>query len=282
MLKTHDIISICKSARRRFESSIQDIDYEPKGIFHSELLLVCSVVEHLGNKRIIESGVARAQSTLVIARYFRNWDMTIDSVELRKYTADSVVAKRRLAKYATVTLHYGNASTILPRLISRPCAVLIDGPKGLNAQLLMLQILKNPAVQAVFVHDVHRDSDSRDIMASLYPNSFFTDHPDFVEAFQDLDGPCWQSQSRHPAMADWAPYRRGQQVMQSYSATLGMVLNMDTGIDIRPERTGMLRAKIARKEKSVSVGRRVLAGLKTKGKDGLRLPYWFLRYHLGA
>ena len=78
---TDDYISICSKVITRFEMAVKDILYQPKGIFNSEMLLVCAIAEQFGVNRIIESGRARGYSTIVLANYFRDEnDLKIDSI----------------------------------------------------------------------------------------------------------------------------------------------------------------------------------------------------------
>ena len=194
--KTDDYISICSKVITRFEKALKGISYEPKGVFNSEMLLVCAIADHLGVNRVIESGRARGYSTIVLSNYFKyENDFKIDSIEYNKYTADAVIAMRRLAGIRNLRLFFGNSFDLLSGLVSKePCVVLIDGPKGRLATLLACMTLRNPNAKAVFIHDMHKIAEGRDLTENLFPDVFFTDDKNFVENFESLDDECWKQQ----------------------------------------------------------------------------------------
>ncbi len=274
-MSTDDIISICSKVSSRFEKAMEGITYESKGIFNSEMLLVCAMAEHLGVKRVIESGRARGHSTIVLSRYFTyESDFKIDSIEYSKYTEDAIIAMKRLAGNRNLRLLFGDSFDLLPGLVSKePCVVLIDGPKAKWAILLACIILRNPNVKAVFIHDVHKNSDYRELIMELFPHTLFTDDKKFVESFEALDDECWKQQRMYPQFKGWAPYKRGDKVMLSYSATLAMVFNEPEGID----KVDAFRQYIQdHRTQQVSLLRRVLRKVKAQTKK----PYWFVRYYL--
>lgn len=270
-----DIISICSKVSSRFEKTMEGITYEAKGIFNSEMLLVCAMAEHLGVKRVIESGRARGHSTIVLSRYFAHEsDFKIDSIEYSKYTEDAIIAMKRLAGNRNLGLLFGDSFDLLPGLVSKePCVVLIDGPKGRWAVLLACVALRNPNVKAVFIHDTHKNSDYSELIMELFPHILFTDDKKFVEAFEALDDECWKQQQMYSQFKGWEPYKRGDRVMLSYSATLAMVLNTAQGIDKVGECQQYIRDH---RTQHVSLLRRVLRKAKAQSNK----PYWFVRYHL--
>ncbi len=75
--------------------------FEERGILHSEMLAVCSICEELKTEVILESGRARGQSTLILAKYFENSPVKILSVNWKKAEwfsrADDDFACQRLA-----------------------------------------------------------------------------------------------------------------------------------------------------------------------------------------
>ena len=171
---TDDYISICSKASSRFEKAMKGINYEPKGIFNSEMLLVCAVADHLGVNRVIESGRARGYSTIVLLNYFRHEnDFKIDSIEYCKYTADAVIVMKRLAGIRNLRLSFGNSFDLLSALVSKePCVVLIDGPKGRWATLLACMTLRDSNAKAVFIHDMHKIAEGRELTEKLSPKYF--------------------------------------------------------------------------------------------------------------
>ena len=96
-ISPHYVIQICRNQKEPFLEVAQSVPYQLKGIFNSEMLLFCAFTKHLGFHHIIESGRARGNSTEILARYFENSpSVLIHSVELLKYTEDSLIAMQRL------------------------------------------------------------------------------------------------------------------------------------------------------------------------------------------
>jgi len=76
------VLDSCEKFKSKFENSIGI--YEERGILHSEMLAVCSVIENLGVDIVLESGRCRGQSTEVLAKYFLSTKIKIVSVEFVK------------------------------------------------------------------------------------------------------------------------------------------------------------------------------------------------------
>ena len=222
-----NIIHICKKEREYFSDIIKDLHYEIKGIFNSELLFLCSLSKFLNVRNIIESGRARGYSTEVLSRFFKDDPLVrIYSIEYLKYSKDSIIALKKLYKYGNLRFFFGNSFSILPHFTHFGSnVVLIDGPKGKHAVQLASLLLRNPLVKAVFIHDLHKDTEIRSIVEKNYPIVFSTDNLKFVKIFNGLDKPCWDVYS------DRGPFRRGEVKMKSYGPTLTMILNNEKGID---------------------------------------------------
>lgn len=223
-----DLITECEIFFDSFTHLIKEArPFEAKGIFHSEMLMFCSLVKALDVEQIIESGRARGQSTEIIARFVSQYGgIKFDSIEFDERSPDVKVAEERLSSLRKwVCLHYGDANNLVPRLICKKrCVLLIDGPKGPAALKLAVEALKNENVIGVFLHDVHRDADNiRPIITEFFPESVFSDDEAFVERFCVVDEDCWNRQSKSPGCEGWKPYYRGQKKMKSYSATLGFI-----------------------------------------------------------
>lgn len=271
------ILDICRAELPRFQEAVRDIPYQAKGIFNSEMLLVCAITKHLAVRRILESGRARGQSTIVLSRFFGpDTGCLIDSVESQKYTRDATAAMKRLANIRNLRLRFGDASELLPRLASEEeSVVLIDGPKGKPAVLLAAQLLRDSGVKAVFIHDMHRISEGRRLVQFLFPRTFFTDERRFVQAFRALDDGCWQQQRQRPGFERWAPYQRADERMPSYSATLAMILNEPGAVD----RVDVCRTYLEEHQPTVPPRERWRRPLRTL-KRLSKTPYWFIRYYL--
>ena len=121
---------------------------------------------------------------------------------------------------------FGNSFQIVPNLISEDCTVLIDGPKT-GSPFLAYQLLNNPLVKAVFIHDTHKDSKLRTQIIQYFTSFFSTDDKDFVNKFKKIDLKCWIEQRKYRKFRNWAPYQRVNQKMKSYAATLTIIFNSD-------------------------------------------------------
>lgn len=236
-----EIIALCAAERDSFARGLQRFRHEIKGILSSEMLLFCALSRHLGVGTVIESGRARGNSTQMLADYFAGrGGARVLSVEYFRYTEDSLIAVRRLAgRYPNLRLLFGDAFVLLPRWCARagPCTVLIDGPKGKFALQLAARLLRNGDVRAVFIHDSHQDAEVRPAIDRIFPRSFSSDHPGFVDAFRSLDGPCWEVYRNWDGYRDWGPWVRGDRRMRSYGPTLTAIFNAEQGLDCEAEVT---------------------------------------------
>jgi predicted O-methyltransferase YrrM len=233
------ILGICAAERDDFVRRLAGFQPEIKGILASEMLLFCALSRWLGAETVIESGRARGDSTQLLAEFFAGPGVArVLSVERSRYTEDALVALRRLGgRYPRLRLLFGDAFALLPRLCARagPCTVLIDGPKGKYALQLAARLLRQEAVRAVFLHDCHLDTEARPVIERLFPRAFSSDHPDYVEAFRALDGPCWEVYRTWEGHRDWGPWTRGGRPMRSYGPTLTAIFNESGGIDREAE-----------------------------------------------
>ncbi|WP_210397611.1 class I SAM-dependent methyltransferase [Motiliproteus sediminis] len=201
--------------------------FEPKGIFHSELLMAYTLIKELGVEKVIESGRARGQSTEIIARICQQDGLEFHSIEYDDKSPDVAVAEKRLAPYKDVcTLHYGDGFELMPKLLDgKDTLIIIDGPKGVWAQKLGLLMLKKENVKAVLFHDTHRDAyDSRPRLERYFGRHLLvSDDYEYVDAFSYLDDVCWQETNKF--FDGYAPYKRYNTIMRSYAGTLSCVIN---------------------------------------------------------
>lgn len=204
--------------------------FEAKGIFNSEMLLLYAVVRLLKVEKIIESGRARGQSTEMLARICREQNIEFHSVEFDEASPDASIAEARLKDFSDVcTLHYGDAFSLLPKLLdSKRTLIIIDGPKGSSALKLGLQVIKNSSVCGLFFHDAHRDAlNIRPRLERYFKDALIvSDDYDFVKSFSNLDDECWAVTSAE--FPGYAPYSRPGKRMRSYAGTLaGIAKNVD-------------------------------------------------------
>lgn len=221
-MNSEEIIELCEKNKSHFRRIIEDIPYESKGIFNSEMLLFVTLAKYFNIAEIWESGRARGQSTKIIAEYFRNSNINLYSIESESGTEDDLIALKRLQNN-NIELFYGNSVQILPQRISaeKDTIVLIDGPKGTTAIQLAEILLKHKNIKAVFLHDYHKDSPLREVVEKTFKQSFFTDNEQYVEKFKDLDAICWEEHSKIGRL----PYARNGKQMKSYSSTLCVIFN---------------------------------------------------------
>lgn len=223
-MKNKEIFEQGDEISSKFEKEIEGIEYQLRGVLNSEALLLAAITEAMDVELIIESGRARGYSTKILAEFFNdNPKLEIASIDFDKYSKDAKYSEKEMAEYNNVSLLYGDAHQLAPALATKDCIVFIDGPKGDEALLLSIELLKNKNVKAVCVHDLHQSTFHRDICSMIFNNTFFSDNQDFVEKFSYLDKPCWEKLDSDKEQ----PYLRKGQEINSYGSTLGVIFNKD-------------------------------------------------------
>lgn len=168
-----------------FERRLAGVPYERKGILYSEILFLRVCAARVEPRRILESGRARGQSTLLLALCFP--DLPIISLEHDAASPDVTVAAERLRRFPNVDLRFGDATRILPALAQEGDVVLIDGPKGFRAIRLGLRLLSQGRVSMVFLHDMTRGTPERRFLEARLPDTLYSDDPRFAAVAQRLD-----------------------------------------------------------------------------------------------
>ena len=191
----------------RYIALTRELPRARKGIRHSELLFFYALAAPQQPARIIESGRARAQSTLVLSRLFPL--ASIVSVEADPNSADVAIAAERLRGCANVDCRFGDSISLLPELVEPGDVVLIDGPKGFRALKLALRLLRTGHASAVFVHDLWLGSTTRRFVDRALPSALLSDEPRWVERYAKVD-----SNKAIPP-----PAKPGER--RAYGATLG-------------------------------------------------------------
>lgn len=202
--------------------------YEERGILHSEMLAVCGVCDALDIDVIIESGRCRGQSTLVLARYYEHSDRRIISIELER-DENAEFAADRLAPYPNVELLFGESGRLLQGLLDRfagrRIALLVDGPKGIQALDLVQRAFSLSAdVAAAFVHDMRIDTPQRAVVDQYPFRAFHTDDDDYRTRFAVLDDACLPAPDREITAHTWRPFLKGHEPIPGYGPTLGVYL----------------------------------------------------------
>ncbi len=184
-INPEDIAAIAKRQLDAFRICIEGVPYERKGILYSEMLffLVCARMAY--PRRILESGRARGQSTLVLARCFPELD--IISVEYGKKSPDVAVATARLDNYTHVQQLFGDATALLPALAKTGDVALIDGPKGHRGIRFAIRLLATGKLPMVFVHDTGYNSPERRLLEACFPETVYSDEPVIAAVTHGLD-----------------------------------------------------------------------------------------------
>ncbi|MCK5604317.1 hypothetical protein KAR91_20680 [Candidatus Pacearchaeota archaeon] len=213
------IMEIFKNRIDTFNDRVMPNVKLSRGILNSEGFAFCAMVDHLGAKLIMESGVCNGGSTTIIGKYFTG--IPIVSVDLKT----KVEASIRTSIFHNVTLVSGDSNVLLPQAIDvfadKKIAVLIDGPKGEKAIKLALDSINISNVVMVGIHDLFRSlhgepKRDRVIFDNLSLDKFATDDIEFVNLFGHLD-----------TENDGTPFVRHEKYChksQGYGPTLGLLI----------------------------------------------------------
>ena len=169
----------------RYRELTAPLAHVEKGIRRSELFFLYAAVADEPPARIVESGRARAQSTLVLSSLFP--EAEIVSIESDAQSPDVAIAAERLRERRNVECLFGDSRVLLPEVVRAGDVVLIDGPKDFRAVKLALQLLAAGKPRAVFVHDLWEGSLARPFVERWLPWVFFSDAPDWLRAYIVLD-----------------------------------------------------------------------------------------------
>jgi hypothetical protein len=183
------------------------LSHESKGIRRSEMFFFYASVADFQPARIVESGRARAQSTLVLSRLFPR--ASIVSLESDAISPDVTVAAERLRDCRNVESRFGDSLALLPELVQTGDVVLIDGPKDFRALKLAFHLLGSSKPSVVFVHDLWLGSPARKFVDRSLRSALLSDNPAWVQRYASLD-------SQRPVPPGAVPDLR-----RAYGATLG-------------------------------------------------------------
>jgi hypothetical protein len=172
-----------------FQSRVAGIPYERKGILYSEMFFLHLCAQTGTPERVLESGRARGQSTLLLSIIFP--DLQIVSIESDPNSADVRVAQERLAGRDNVSLRFGDATRILPAEVRQGDVILIDGPKGFRGLRLALRLLATGKLTQVFVHDCGLGSEERAFLDAHVHDTVYSDSIEFARVARVLDSACW-------------------------------------------------------------------------------------------
>jgi len=209
MLTIDDVVRLAEQELPAYAERVRGLPYERKGILYSEMFFLSICARAAAPERILESGRARGQSTLLLATCFPH--LPIISLEHDPRSPDVPVAAGRLSGRANVDLRFGDATRVLPRVAQAGDAALIDGPKGWRGVRLALRLLAEGAVRMVFVHDVLPGTPERRFLEKWLPHALYSDDRRFAAIAHRLDAGIADS---IPAEQRW---RGGSQPGYGYS-----------------------------------------------------------------
>jgi Putative methyltransferase len=184
-LSLPSVITSAVRHRDEFSRLLAGIPYERKGILYSEMFFLWLCASPFKPKRILESGRARGQSTLILSRTFP--DAEIISIEYDRNSPDVPVAAERLKNCKNVQLLFGDATKLLPDMVRIDDVVLIDGPKGFRGLRLVLSLLGSRKPSLVLMHDPLPGSPERDFLEQHLPQTLYSDAPSLAAQTHHLD-----------------------------------------------------------------------------------------------
>lgn len=187
----------------QYQQAIEDLPWTPRGVSYGDMLFAHAVIEDLSPPKIVESGRAQGQSTLILSILYP--DTPIISVERKPDHPDEKIALERLKNRKNVDCRYGDARKVLPKVVGHGDAVMIDGPKGFRALKLIYRLLKHNGPSVAFLHDCGRGTAIRDYIERHCPGAFFADDPRFLERYGALD----EARSSPPPTLGCIPPRVG-------------------------------------------------------------------------
>lgn len=182
-----------------FKKLVDDIPYERKGILFSEMYFFWLLAHNLQPPRILESGRARGQSTLILSLCFPQSE--IISVEFDSDSPDVAIAAERLQDCSNVRQLFGDATKMLPEMARPGDVALIDGPKGYRGLRLALRMLDRGLPMA-FVHDTCLGSTERRYLNRHMPEALYSDRSEIAAKTHVLDQGVWDDlapEQRWPA-----------------------------------------------------------------------------------
>jgi len=192
-----DLVQTAARELDLYRARVSGVPYERKGILFSEMYFLYLCARAARPARILESGRARGQSTVLLAVSFP--DLPIVSVEHDAASLDVPVAAQRLAPFRNVELRFGDATRILPAIARPGDVALIDGPKGFRAVRLALQLLAQGRVGMVFVHDLLPRTPERRFVERWLPEALYSDDARFARIAHVLDAAA----DNLPETRDW-------------------------------------------------------------------------------
>ena len=169
-----------------FINFTSDIDDSvPRGILKSEAFFVRGLIADSNPVQLIESGRAQGQSTLLLSKSMPQ--LKIISIEREFNDNDSSIALDRLSAQKNVNCLFGDSKKILPHLALDGDVVIIDGPKDMDAMLLLHKICQKRKISQAFIHDAYHGSLLRSWLEVFRKNVVYSDDSHFLIKYCHVD-----------------------------------------------------------------------------------------------
>jgi len=185
MLTMDEVARVAAQHLDAYRARVARVPYERKGILYSEMFFFQICASHARPRRILESGRARGQSTLLLAVAFP--ELPVVSIEFDPDSPDVPVAEERLRSCRNVELRFGDATRLLPALAQAGDVALIDGPTSFRALRLALRLLAQGRTRMIFLHDLGGDTPERHFLENHLPGTLYSDDPRFARIAHVLD-----------------------------------------------------------------------------------------------
>lgn len=248
--------------------SVRGLVVESRGVLNSEAACFAGLCRRLGVQNVVESGRARAHSTLLMAKLLP--DVHIYSIEYEN-DADAQYGVSRVHDLSNVTLIEGDARFLATGVLGDlrgPTALFIDGPKGKEAVCLAQQLVADHEhVVLVGIHDMHRNDTtarglpniSRHWFAHAFDRHLFSDDAVLLATYSDLD-----------VGSGITPHRKGPWDIGSYGPTLGLaIVTWRDRSRVRRERTEAAKS-VAKSWPLRFLSRKIFHHLPTYAQHRLR------------
>ncbi|MEO1944390.1 MAG: hypothetical protein ABGY11_08805 [Candidatus Thioglobus sp.] len=185
MIDIKKIASLAVDKKEEFKNLSGTVPYEDKGILFSEMFFLFLCINQSNVTRIIESGRARGQSTLMLAKMFP--DNPIISIEHDPNSPDVDIAYQRLKDLNNVSLEFGDATKIAIEVGRSGDIMLIDGPKGYRGLRFALNLLDSGKFPLVFIHDTTKGTSERRFLEKNIKNTLYSDDSSISSISHTLD-----------------------------------------------------------------------------------------------
>lgn len=159
-----------------FHAATAGMPYVRRGVWWSELLSFYACAKEAGATYVVESGTGLGHSASVLARLFP--EVITIGLEPAPHLP------------ANVTAVTGDAWEVLLDVRMPDAAFLIDGPKHQEAVRLARHVVEHHKPKALAIHDLQHGSPGREYAAMMFPAMWFTDSPDYVAAYGNMDADC--------------------------------------------------------------------------------------------